>query len=112
MHMKRVDYKLAGLVGRAVVHDDDLKHRVIDGHQRFDVLHDILLLVKRRDYKGYRKQVIAVDIAVKIVGKGFVVILVYAYHRYEKLRDIYDIEQQRKRHAEIVEYNYKVSYGV
>ena len=74
MHTERFYDQLSRFVGGAVVHNDDLVHRIIYLHQRANVLDDVLLLVIGGNDERDRQKIVAVNIAVKVVGKGFVVV--------------------------------------
>ena len=112
MHMERVDDKIAGLIGRAVVDNDDLKHRVIDLQQRTDILYDVFFFIISGNNQRNRQQIVTVDITVKIIGKGFVIISMHAHQGYKKLNDVDDVQQKRKGHTKIVKYDNKAADSV
>jgi hypothetical protein len=72
----------------------------------------MLLLVVGWDDERYRQEIIAVDIAVKVIREGLVVVAVNAHQGHKELDYIYDAEQKRESHAEVVEYYDKTAYRV
>lgn len=60
------------LIRRAIVDDNNLILRIIQVHQRFDIVHDIFLFIESRNDQRNRHQIVGIRVTQIIIRYFFI----------------------------------------